>query len=183
MNEPEPTKKKLRAKTYLEIGAGEKAAMHLMPKIRRGDKYVTIDMMPLDSSNRAKVNVRGVKNLSMSADALSIPLRNNSVDHVISRNMLSDPGFPNIYASDKFRDLSFRQALEKIEAELHRVTRKGASITFHEHYTPEVFELPLEKSRRRHVLEVFGRRWIIGRDDFSKLPGERKGEVIKLFKK
>ncbi len=177
MNKTEPTQKKRSAKTYLEIGAGEKAAVHLMPKLRRGDKYVAIDVSRLALRNRERVKVTGVQNLYMSANAFSIPLRDNSVDYVVTRNMVSAPHFPHHYAS------SFREAIEKLEAELVRVTKKGGSMTFHEHYTPEVLDLPIEKSRRRHILDVFSRRWIIRRDDFRELPGERKGAVIKLFKK
>lgn len=174
-----------RGKVYLEIGAGESAAIHLMPKMRRGDKYISVDVRPLASSNWARVKKTGVKNLPLLSDMFLLPLRDNSVDHVVSRNVISDRGFPHVYNYKRFPGLSFRQALEKLETELHRVTRPGASITFHEQYTPSVLDELLDdgKSRRMYVKEVFGHRWIVKHGRFSNLPSEFDVQVIKLFKK
>ncbi len=179
---------KKQCKTFLEIGAGEKAATHLMPKIRKGDKYIAIDvrMGVLHPLYRAHVNLQGVKNLLISSDAFSLPLRGNTVDHVVSCNVVSDRWFPLVGARGETRGLNFRQALERLEAELHRVTRKGASITFHEYYTPWSLEEPLEndgKSRRQHIVEVFGRRWAISHGKFCDASYDFEGQVIKLFKK
>ncbi len=175
---------KPRGKTYLEIGAGEKASTHLMPKIRRGDSYVAIDVRPLSPRNKAQVNIKNVRSSFVLADAFTLPIKENSVDYVLSRNMITDMGFPNCYG--KKPRITFRQALEKLEAELHRVTRKGASITFHEDYTPEVLEIETDLSgntRMQHFMQVFSHRWIIRQGEVSKLPLFYNNQVIKLFKK
>ena len=171
MTKTAPIKKKRSTpKTFLEIGAGEKAAVHLMPKIKPGDKYVAVDSRPRTPPYIAHIAKKGVKNLFTRGDAFDLPLRDQTVDYAVSRNVISDPAFPYLYAPNKFRDLNFRQALEKLEAELHRVTKSGAPITFHEHYTPNKLDEPLEndgKSRRKHLQEVFSRRWVIGKGDLS----------------
>ncbi len=179
---------KPRSKTFLEIGAGEEASRHLMPKIRSGDRYIAVDVRPLTYPYIARSHVSRVKNLFTRADAFSLPVKANSVDYVVSRNMITDLYFPVIFSPGA---RSFRDALQKIEAELHRVTKAGASVTFHEHYTPGVLEYKESElgeeegglSRLEHLKNVFGRRWVIGHGDFSKIAGDRKGIVIKLFKK
>jgi len=176
------------AKTYLEIGAGERAAAHLMPRMKKGDGYLTVDMRPLE--RRVRSNIKGVKNLPLSADAFELPVRDKSIDHVVSANVISELWFPHVYA---LHVPSFRVALEKLEAEIHRVTKERATITFHEQYTPGVLdykegELGAEEanlSRLEHLKQVFGRRWLIRiRNIPKRLDGTRgSGVLIKLFKK
>ncbi|MBI4406836.1 methyltransferase domain-containing protein [Candidatus Micrarchaeota archaeon] len=179
---------KPRSKTFLEIGAGEEASRHLMPKIRSGDRYIAVDMRPLTYPYIARSHVSRVKNLFTRADAFSLPVKANSVDHVVSRNMITDLGFPIIFSPVA---ISFRDALQKIEAELHRVTRKGATVTFHEHYTPSVLEYKEGElgeedglSRLEHFKAVFSRRWKIKHDQLPRgFADMHDGVVIKLFKK
>ena len=130
----------------------------------------------------------GVKNLSIQADAFSLPVKERSVDHVVSRNVLSHHSFPMWRPNP----LTFRTALEKLEAELHRVTRKGATVTFHEHYTPWVLDYKeggegeeARLSRLEHLKQVFEPRWRIRPGKISKKFQNHvaSGIVIKLFKK
>ena len=75
MKKSEPIQIKHAPMTFLEIGAGEKTATHLMPKIRPGDRYVAVDVRPLYPYDRVGVKRRGVENLLAHADVFSLPLK------------------------------------------------------------------------------------------------------------
>lgn len=108
------------------------------------------------------------------------------------RNVLTDPGFPNSYGRshtrvDRKNAITVREALLKLEKELHRVTKQSGTITLFHTNTPSVFTRDSEgeegKSRLQHVQEIFGVRWKIEMVPAPKGFEMRAGDCYKITKR
>lgn len=159
-------KREGKGRTLLEIGVGRAPGLADM-NLKSEDLYIAVDVDRFPRQHREFVEAferRGVRLKFVKTDGLALPVHDETIDHVIVRNVLGERGFPNRSSLEWYRKqkIPLRQALEKLENELHRVTSPSGKVTVIEEWTPHVLWLKIPfvtKSRLDHIREVFGQRW------------------------
>lgn len=178
------------AKTILEIGFGPTVRVDAGIEINLRDRYVAMDAARLPSVPGSSFAREIGLNLSfLKGDGLKLPLAANSVDHVVMHNVVSEDTFPNS-SMDRWtrkKKLTFRQGIELLESETHRVTKPGATMFLNHDYLADILKrrrfIFFGKTRLDEFKEVFGKRWHISIEEGQNVIYlEKKAIPVKTMK-